>query len=73
MFYPLSPRALSPNGRATWPPVPPADRTTVGVFVDPDDALLDRVLARVRLDALQLHGAESPERVEAIKARTGAR
>ena len=41
------------------------------MFVDPDDALLDRVLARVPLAALQLHGAESPDRVRAIKARTG--
>jgi phosphoribosylanthranilate isomerase len=41
------------------------------VFVDPDDALLDRVLAQVPLAALQLHGAESPERVRAVKARTG--
>ena len=48
-----------------------ADRTLVGVFVDPDDALLERVLARVPLHALQLHGAETPERVQAIRARTG--
>jgi phosphoribosylanthranilate isomerase len=41
------------------------------VFVDPDDALLDRVLAEVPLHALQLHGAETPERVRAIKAQTG--
>ena len=37
----------------------------------PDDALIDRVLARVPLAAVQLHGAESPDRVQAIKARTG--
>ena len=60
----------APSGPATCAQAP-ADRTTVGVFVDPDDALLDQVLARVPLEALQLHGAESPERVRAIKARTG--
>lgn len=43
----------------------------VGLFVNPDDALLDAVLARVPLDILQLHGSESPERVARIKARTG--
>ncbi|MFO1080172.1 MAG: phosphoribosylanthranilate isomerase [Reyranellaceae bacterium] len=43
----------------------------VGLFVDPDDALLDRRLATGAIDLLQLHGAEPPERVAAIKARTG--
>ena len=71
VFYPPSPRALSPEAAADLAAHAPADRTLVGVFVDPDDALLDQVLARVRLDALQLHGAESAERVRAIKARTG--
>jgi phosphoribosylanthranilate isomerase len=71
VFYPPSPRALSPEQAGELARAAPADRTTVGVFVDPNDALLDQVLARVRLDALQLHGAESPERVRAIKARTG--
>jgi phosphoribosylanthranilate isomerase len=43
---------------------------TVAVLVDPDDALLDEVVERVRPDLLQLHGSETPERVAAIKART---
>ncbi len=44
---------------------------TVAVVVDPDDALIEAITADVRVDALQLHGRESPERVAAIKARTG--
>jgi phosphoribosylanthranilate isomerase len=44
---------------------------TVAVMVDPDDGLVDGVLERVRPDFLQLHGSETPERVTAIKARTG--
>ena len=43
----------------------------VGLFVDPDDALLDGRLATGAIDMLQLQGAETPERVAAIKARTG--
>lgn len=39
----------------------------VGLFVDPDDALLDEVLTHVRLDLLQFHGNESPERLERIR------
>ena len=44
---------------------------TVAVMVDPEDDLVDGVLERVRPDLLQLHGSETPERVAAIKARTG--
>ena len=44
---------------------------TVAVLVDPDDALIDEVVERVRPDLLQLHGTETPQRVAAIKARAG--
>jgi phosphoribosylanthranilate isomerase len=43
----------------------------VGLVVDADDALLDGLLATARLDMLQLHGLENPERVHAIRARYG--
>ena len=42
-----------------------------GLFVDPEDALIDEVLSAVPLDLLQLHGKETPERVRALRARTG--
>ena len=44
---------------------------TVAVVVDPDDALVDAIAARVRPDLIQLHGGETPERVATIKSRTG--
>jgi len=44
---------------------------TVAVLVDPDDALVDGVVERVRPDFLQLHGSETPERVTAIRTRAG--
>jgi len=69
--YPRSPRHVSIETlRALGPRVPPSV-TRVGLFVDPDDALLDERLATGAIDLLQLHGAETPERVAAIKARTG--
>lgn len=43
----------------------------VGLFVDPDDSLLDEVLSHVRLDLLQFHGAETPERLERVRAEFG--
>lgn len=44
---------------------------TVAVLVDPDDALVDGVVERVRPDFLQLHGSETPERITAIRTRAG--
>jgi phosphoribosylanthranilate isomerase len=46
-------------------------RRRVGVFVDPDEALLERAIALGRLSAVQLHGQETPERAAAIRARYG--
>ncbi len=43
----------------------------VGLFVDADDTLIDARLATGAIDMLQLHGAETAERVAALKARTG--
>jgi phosphoribosylanthranilate isomerase len=40
----------------------------VGVFVDPDDALLETAIAAGKLDAVQLHGT-APARAAAIRAR----
>ncbi|KMO34538.1 N-(5'-phosphoribosyl)anthranilate isomerase [Methylobacterium tarhaniae] len=43
----------------------------VALLVDPDDALVEAVIAALDPDWLQLHGAESPERVAALRLRTG--
>ena len=70
--YPRSPRHVASNDvlKALGARVPKGVIRT-GLFVDPDDALLDARLATGAIDLLQLHGAETPERVAAIKARTG--
>lgn len=69
--YPRSPRHVASNDvlKALGARVPKGVIRT-GLFVDPDDALLDERLATGAIDLLQLHGAETPERVAAIKART---
>lgn len=69
IFYPPSPRDLTPEQAAALVSGVAPGITRVGVFVDPDDATLDRVLAKVPLDLLQFHGAETPERLSEIKAR----
>jgi len=70
--YPPSPRYVASNDvlKALGERVPKSV-IRVGLFVDPDDALLDERLATGAIDLLQLHGKETPERVAAIKARTG--
>jgi phosphoribosylanthranilate isomerase len=72
VFYPPSPRSVSPERAGELSQTVPADISRVGVFVDPDDELLDSVFASLRLDFVQLHGSESPARAAEVKARTGA-
>ena len=69
--YPKSPRHISTETMRALGARVPKTVTRVGLFVDPDDALLDERLATGAIDLLQLHGEEAPERVAAIKARTG--
>jgi phosphoribosylanthranilate isomerase len=71
VFYPPSPRAVTPAIAAALMKQAPASVQTVGVFVDPDDATLAATLETASLDMLQLHGAERPARIEAIKQRFG--
>lgn len=71
VFFPKSPRDVSPEEAAMLAARVPPQVNTVGLFVNPEDALIDRVLEAVPLDILQLHGSESPERCAEIKARTG--
>ncbi|GAB4520518.1 MAG: phosphoribosylanthranilate isomerase [Parvularculaceae bacterium] len=70
VFFPPSPRHLSAEAAARLAAAAPADLELVGLFVDPEDAALDSVLEAVPLDAIQLHGAESPERLADIRRRT---
>jgi phosphoribosylanthranilate isomerase len=69
--YPKSPRHISTGTMRELGARVPKDVIRVGLFVDPDDALLDEKLATGALDLVQLHGAESAERVAAIRQRTG--
>ena len=39
---------------------------SVALLADPSDDLLEKLLSKSKVDYIQLHGAESPERVEEI-------
>ena len=71
VFYPASPRNLTPDQAAGLAALAPAGVTVVGLFVDVADETFDAVLSRARIDLLQLHGGETPERVMAVKQATG--
>lgn len=43
----------------------------VALLVDPDDSVLDAVVAKIKPDMIQLHGHETPGRVRDVKRRTG--
>lgn len=71
VFYPQSPRSITPGTAATLAALVPDGVTKVGLFVDPDNALLTRVLDEVPLDLLQLHGDETVDRCANIRNRFG--
>ncbi|SME94253.1 phosphoribosylanthranilate isomerase [Tistlia consotensis] len=71
VFFPPSPRAVTVEQAASLAGEAPPGLGRVGLFVDPDDALLERVLAAVPLELLQLHGDEPPKRVAEIRGRFG--
>jgi phosphoribosylanthranilate isomerase len=71
VFFARSPRAVTALQAASLARGVPAGIAKVGLFVDADDAAIADVLARVGLDYLQLHGAETVERVAQIRARFG--
>jgi len=70
-FFPPSPRFAGPDLAAQLSQQAASRIVRVGVFVDADDAFLAQTLAASPLDALQFHGAESPERVAQAKAHFG--
>jgi phosphoribosylanthranilate isomerase len=71
VFFPPSPRSVAPAQAASLAQRLTPQVEAVGLFVDPDDDLLGRVLEAVPLDLIQLHGAETPGRVADIRQRTG--
>jgi len=60
VFYNKSPRAISiSQAKEIIDSIPPFI-SKVGLFVNSDPSLVDRVLNNVNIDTLQFHGSESP-------------
>jgi phosphoribosylanthranilate isomerase len=71
IFFPKSPRNISPEEAGRLRRAALGRARAVAVTVDADDALLDTIVAAMVPDMLQLHGKESPTRVAEVKARYG--
>lgn len=70
-FFPPSPRHVGLGELAALAARAGTGLKKVGVYVDPDDELLSATLVAGQLDAIQLHGSESPERAAQVRARFG--
>ena len=71
VFFPPSPRHVDNWAVATLAGRAGGKVGRVGLFVDADDGFMADAIAAGRLDAVQLHGEETPERAAAAKARCG--
>ncbi len=69
VFVPHSPRYIHPEQARLLSRQLPTGLRSVGLFVDPSDEDLVHILGAVSLDFIQLHGTESPARVQAIRSR----
>ena len=73
VFFDRSPRNIDPHlAQRLAAPVRATPTKVVALLVDPDDAAVDRVASILRPDFIQLHGRETPSRVAAVAARSGA-
>jgi phosphoribosylanthranilate isomerase len=70
-FYAPSPRALDVRQAAELGQRAAGRIVRVGVFVDPDDGAVAEAVAAAGLDAIQLHGDETPERAARLRIQTG--
>ena len=66
VFFPASPRHVTLEQATALAAQVPAHVRSVGVFVDPDDALVARATQAAGLDAIQLHRT-TPERVAHLR------
>ena len=71
VFFPKSPRNVTIREVAPLAGRAHGHIRKVGLFVDADDALLRQAVEAGKLDAIQLHGSETPERVAQVKSAFG--
>lgn len=71
VFFPRSPRAVSPAQAARLVSAVPPGVETVAVVVDADNPSLEAILTAASFHSLQCHGNESAARLQEIRERFG--
>lgn len=71
VFYPPSPRYVTPEQAAELAAVVPPAVVRVGLYVDAEDGVFEATVRPAGLGLLQLHGSEPPARVRALKEAYG--
>lgn len=69
VFFPPSPRNIQPAAAKALAAKARGRAKIVALMVDPDDALIDTVVATADPDLLQLHGEETPARLREVRGR----
>lgn len=69
VFYPPSPRDVDLTTFKSLSAQAQGHVTRVGLMVDPSDEKIEEILAAAPLDMIQLHGHESPQRVQEVRVR----
>lgn len=71
VFFPRSPRHVTVPTAAILGARNAGRSQVVGLFVDADDALIGEAVLAAKLDVIQLHGNETPERAAQLRAAFG--
>jgi phosphoribosylanthranilate isomerase len=69
VFFAKSPRNIDFHTAANLRQLVPANVKAVGLFVNPTDEELEKFALGLKLDLIQLHGDETPERVAEIQKK----
>ncbi|MGQ4273951.1 phosphoribosylanthranilate isomerase [Terrihabitans sp. B22-R8] len=73
VFFERSPRHIGLDAAAELAKRARGRAVSVALVVNPDDALLDAIMAQVAPDVVQFHGQEDAAQLERFRARHGAR
>ncbi len=71
VFFAASPRSVTPIKAAKLAKKARGRALVTALLVDANDAFIQEIVSKVKPDILQLHGAETPERVSTIRAHFG--
>lgn len=71
VFYPPSPRFITPKDAAQLVTNVPELVVKTGLVVDATDQMLELIMKAMPLDMLQLHGNETPERCNELREKFG--